>query len=137
MDDKKEISIASLYFEGRADSWFLTYQDGKGLVDWNALVEVICDRFELVGQENYVGSFNKLIQVGTVDEYFEQFEELQALMVSKNKQFSEEYFVLSFLSGLKDELKASIQMFQPTNLSNALYLARMQEVALDAQVVTG
>ncbi|KAF9609461.1 hypothetical protein IFM89_016460 [Coptis chinensis] len=44
-----------------------TYSRQKISNDWN-------DH----GQENYVGSFNKLIQVGTIDEYFEHFEELQA-----------------------------------------------------------
>lgn len=39
--------------------------------------------------------------MGNVVEYEDKFEELRALVVSKNKGFSEEYFDSSFMSGLK------------------------------------
>ncbi|XP_026410722.1 uncharacterized protein LOC113305945 [Papaver somniferum] len=83
-----------------------------------------------LGHDDIVGELNKLIQVGTVLEYQEVFEELKALMLAKNKHLTEEYFTSSFISGLKDELRIAVQMFSPTTLDKAIYLARMQEVLL-------
>ncbi|XP_026384181.1 uncharacterized protein LOC113279725 [Papaver somniferum] len=47
-----------------------------------------------------------------------------------NPTLSEEYFVMSFLSGLKDEIGKSISMFHPKTLADAFSLARLQEQKL-------
>ncbi|KAF9606470.1 hypothetical protein IFM89_025444 [Coptis chinensis] len=133
MEESTKVKVASLYLEGRADSWFLEYQEGREIIEWTELTEQIYKRFEEVGQDNYVGNFNKLVQTDTIEEYYECFETLKAIMVSKNKELTEENFVLSFLSGLEDEIRTSVQMFKPTNLHHAWYLAKMQESTLEAQ----
>lgn len=55
------------------------------------------------------------------------FEELNSYMISKNPTLSDEYFVMIFLSGLKDEIKTLMEMFQPNTLKQASYLARLQK----------
>lgn len=52
-----------------------------------------------------------LTQIGSVDDYFTQFEELKSYMTAKNPTLYDEYFVLSFLSCLKDDLRSPVQMF--------------------------
>ncbi|XP_026383767.1 uncharacterized protein LOC113279283 [Papaver somniferum] len=64
-------------------------------------------RFENPIEENFVGSFNKLIQRSSVDDYYEEFESLKALMLNMNPSLTETYFVMSFLSGLKEEMYSS------------------------------
>ncbi|XP_026450846.1 uncharacterized protein LOC113350969 [Papaver somniferum] len=91
------------------------------------LEDGVCARFENPMDDNFIGSFNKLCQVTTVEEYFEQFESLKALMLSSNPHLNEQYFVMSFISGLKDEIKNSVLMFHPPTLLQAFSLARMQE----------
>ncbi|KAL5710528.1 hypothetical protein ACHQM5_021078 [Ranunculus cassubicifolius] len=128
MDDLQKVSVASLYLEGRADSCFMDYQSSRNVVSWEDFVTDVCDRFEDIHKSNYIGHFNKLIQTGSVEDYFTQFEDLKSFMTSKNPSFTDEYFVLSFLSGLKEEIRIAVQMFQPSTLNQAFYLAKLQEI---------
>jgi len=60
-----------------------------------------------------VEEFNKLRQGGSVQAYQQRFEELKALMLISNPTFSKEYFVSSFISGLNEEIRPTVKMFQP------------------------
>lgn len=75
-----------------------------------------------------MGELSKLKQVTFVKAYQEKFEEL----ANKTKGLTEEFFISCFLSGLKDEIKAGVQMFQPTTITQAIGLARLQEESIEA-----
>lgn len=62
------------------------YHECKDYLTWEEFIAYLCVRFQDLGHDNVVGEFNKLQYVGTVLEYQEQFEQLKALMVMKNKQ---------------------------------------------------
>ncbi|XP_026433888.1 uncharacterized protein LOC113331395 [Papaver somniferum] len=126
-EENQKVSVASIFLEGKADKWFLNFQIGKPFLSWRELADGVCARFENPVDDNFIGSFNKLCQVTTVEEYFEQFESLKALMLSSNPHLNEQYFVMSFISGLKTEIKNSVLMFQPPTLLQAFSLSRMQE----------
>ncbi|XP_026457854.1 uncharacterized protein LOC113358474 [Papaver somniferum] len=117
--------------EGKEDVWFQDYQIGKPLILWEDFLRDICNRFQELGHDGIVGEFNKLHQIGTVLEYQEIFEELKALILAKYPHLTEEYFTSSFISGLKEELRLHVQMFSPKTLSNAVYIARMQEALIE------
>lgn len=59
------------------------------------------------------------------------FESLKSLAIARNKHLSEQYFVDSFMSGLKDEIRMTVQMFGPKILTHDFSLAKLQEAALD------
>lgn len=44
--------------------------------------------------------------------------------MQKNKGFNEEYFLSSFISGLKESIKVDVRMFRPLTLSDAMFLAK-------------
>ena len=69
--------------------------------------------------------FNKLRQSSKVEEYKEKFEELKTLMIIRNQHLDEEYFVSSFISGLKEEIKTMIRMLKLATLSEAFELAAL------------
>ena len=94
-------------------------------------MEHLCTRFAYAAHENVIGDFNKLCQGSTIGAYQERFESLKSLVLAKNKHLTEQYFVDSFLSGLKDEIKITVQMFGPKTLSHAFSLAKLQEAALE------
>ncbi|XP_026420039.1 uncharacterized protein LOC113316020 [Papaver somniferum] len=124
---------ASIHFDGKADSWFLDYQEGKTFLDWDKFIHDVCLRFEDVAYDNYVGSFNKLSQTSTLEEYFERYESLKAVMKAKHKDLFEDYYTLSFISGLKEEIRNPVQMFKPSSDTDAFYLARMQQASVEFQ----
>lgn len=84
-------------------------------------------RFENPEHRDVQELFNKLKQVITVANYEDRFEELRAQVVHRNKGLDEDYFVSSFLSGLKEHIKASVQMFRPQTLCDAVFLAKQEQ----------
>ncbi|XP_026378573.1 uncharacterized protein LOC113273013 [Papaver somniferum] len=106
-EEHLKVNIASIYLEGKAEKWFLNFQVNRPRITWSDLSFHICARFENPIEENFVGGFNKLIQSSTVHDYYEEFESLKALMLNMNPTLTESYFIMSFLSGLKEEIGKS------------------------------
>ncbi|XP_026452244.1 uncharacterized protein LOC113352661 [Papaver somniferum] len=130
MEETQKTDFASMYMDGRTDSWFIDYCSGKTSAPWYGFSNHLCRRFEDLANNNYVGCFNKLTQITNVEEYFQIFEQLKALMISKNPSLDEEYFIVSFISGLKPEISNSVRLHNPTSLSQDFFLARLQEKTL-------
>lgn len=131
MNDEQNVHMATLYLEGKSYVWFQDYQTGKGILYWEDFIIDVCTRFQDLGHDNFIREFNKLDQTTRVLEYQERFEELKALMLAKNPSLSEEYFIQSFISGLKEDIRLVVQMFDPNTLQQAIFLARRQECILD------
>lgn len=79
-----------------------------------------------------IGEFNKLKQMGSVDEYIQKFEELKSYMTQRNRHLDEDYFVKSFISGLKEDVRVMVEMLLPNTLNQAIFMARKQEVQLES-----
>jgi len=45
---------------------------------------------------------------------------------------TEQYFVSTFISGLKDELRPTVKLMQPATIKQAAEKARLQELAMEA-----
>ena len=88
---------------------------------------MLCERFSGKGSLDIVEEFNKLQQKGTVEEYEEKFEELKTLMLTRNPKLDKSYFVSSFVSGLKNEIKPMVKMFKLYTLTKAFEVAKLQE----------
>ncbi|XP_026442759.1 uncharacterized protein LOC113342415 [Papaver somniferum] len=127
IDESRRVDIAAIYLDGKADKWFLNFQVGQTRITWFEFAHGICIRFENPMEENFIGSFNKLVQINFVEEYFEEFESLKALMLANNPSLTKHYFIMSFISGLKEELRNSVAMFYPKSLATTFSLARMEE----------
>ncbi|KAL5709880.1 hypothetical protein ACHQM5_020511 [Ranunculus cassubicifolius] len=130
--DLQRSLFASLHFKGRAETWFQTESSVFERMSWNEFQERIRARFDEEVYENVVGEFSKLIQTGSLQEYLDKFEALQPLVLLKNKGLSESFFIDSFISGLKDEIRHTVQMFQPNNFTQAVSIARLQEATLES-----
>lgn len=125
MDEERRVMMASLYLEGEADVWYRDYQEGREMISWDVFSRDITSMFQELGHDDVVGEFNKLSQVGNAVEYQVLFEELNALMITKKRYLTEEYFTSSFISGLDKDLRIGVQMFSPTSLQQAIHLAKM------------
>ena len=96
VEDSRKMKLAGLHFEGRASIWFRFYQASKGLVAWKLFKVDVIAKFENPEGKDVQELFNKLKQTSLVAEYEDKFEELRAMVLHKNKGFTEEYFVSSF-----------------------------------------
>lgn len=97
----------------------MDYIEGNEFMRWNVFAAMVLDRFMEEEGENLIGDFNKLKQEGTVEEYRSRFEALKAFMIQGNKALIEDYFIKSFLSGLKDELRSMVMMMKPQTMGQA------------------
>lgn len=94
---------------------------------WKIFVNDVVTRFENPETRDVQDLFNKLRQMTTVPDYDDKFEELRYLVVQKNKGLSEDYFISSFISGLKDHIKTAVRMFRPQTFNDAVFLAKQEE----------
>ncbi|XP_026378323.1 uncharacterized protein LOC113272740 [Papaver somniferum] len=129
--EDERVDMAAIHFDSAVDSWFLNYQHGKEFISW--VKHDLCARFEDVAQDNYVGSVNKLVQTFTVEDYYDLWEHYKSFMIANNPYLPESFYTLSFISGLKEEIRTVVQMFKPENTATTFYLARLQQAYLHHQ----
>ncbi|KAK6127658.1 hypothetical protein DH2020_038574 [Rehmannia glutinosa] len=131
--DSQKVTLASMHFEGKAAQWYQNFNTHQLEMTWAQFLEVVSSRFEELRETKIIGEFNKLKHTGSYTDYVERFEELQACMRMMNKgEYSEEYFMASFLSGLSEESQAFINMFEPTTLQQTIELGRKQLCTMEA-----
>ncbi|CAH9132841.1 unnamed protein product [Cuscuta epithymum] len=130
MSDFEKITLVGLYVEGNVENWYMDRIVGKESMGWDAFVILFLDRFSK--ENDVIGEFNKLRQKGAVEEYIDKFSELKSFMLQRNKYLDEYYFLKSFLSGLKEEIRHMVEIVDPENLDQAFMIAKKQESLLEA-----
>ena len=85
----------------------------------------VCNRFKEELGNKVVEDFHRLQQWGSVDDYLEKFEELKSLMLQKTPVLPDDYFIASFIAGLKPHLKAFVKALNPLTLDDAIQFARL------------
>ncbi|GMI90521.1 hypothetical protein HRI_002721400 [Hibiscus trionum] len=130
---EQRIDLATMHLEGKAETWFDSYILQKHRISWHEFTANLCHRFSDREYMDVIDEFNKLIQKGTVEEYQDKFEELKPYIIQQNPYQEESYFVSSFLSGLKEELRHRVKTGRPTSLAEAYRLARLHELALEVE----
>jgi hypothetical protein len=125
------VEMVSYYLEGKADVWFegLVWENDSW-IDWEEFAQTLCKRFG--NREDSVEEFNKLIQDRSVDDYIERFEELRSLMNALNPSLTESYYISSFISGLKEDIKSMLKILKPSNVLMAFEQATWQEESNNA-----
>lgn len=131
MEERAKVHHAGYYMIDVADTWFMEYVEGKDGIDWQEFCRMILQRFLCPGSEDVVIEFTKLTQSQDVNSYQERFDELKSLVRVKNPNLSEEFLTSCFLRGLKEELRVPVQLFKPTELTQAINTAKMLESTLD------
>ena len=90
---------------------------------------MIGDRFNEISSYEVIGHFHNLKQQGSVQDYVEKFEDLMGQVKRTNPSLPDEYFVSSFISGLKEYIQHHLQCYKPGNLTEAFCFARRLEQA--------
>ncbi|XP_071926216.1 uncharacterized protein [Coffea arabica] len=122
-----KVEIIEMYLDEKADKWFRGIKLEKPGLSWTEFGDLLCKRFTDSICKDVVEEFNKLQQDGSVEEYQEKFEELKSLMLIKNRNLDENYFISSFISGLYEEIKPMIRMLKPDTLTETFELSQWQE----------
>ncbi|KAK9690943.1 hypothetical protein RND81_09G165300 [Saponaria officinalis] len=128
--DNQRVDLASMYMVGRAESWFNSYIVVRQNVLWDEFIVDLCARFKEEIAGNVVEEFNKLHQTNSIDDYLDAFENLRGLMLQRNPLLPDQYFLDSFIGGLKPAVKPFVRAFKPQTLASAVEYARLQEELL-------
>lgn len=131
--DRKRSAIAAMHLSGVPRSWYKSYMlshpEGS---TWQQFAQAFLSRFGELDTELVFDKFKRLQQEGSVESYFDDFEKLRGQLLSKIPSLTNEYFLENFIGGLQLEIKSMIRLLEPSNLEQALKLARFYEQSLPA-----
>ena len=125
--NEDRVKIVVLYISGKAEYWWHGTGCNANILPWHQLCRMIGDRFNETSSYEAIGQFHNLKQTRTVSEYVDKFEEFMGLVKRNNPSLPEDYFINSFVSGLKDHIQHHLQCHKPTNLTNAYWFAKRLE----------
>uniref|UniRef100_A0A3Q7FBT5 Retrotransposon gag domain-containing protein n=1 Tax=Solanum lycopersicum TaxID=4081 RepID=A0A3Q7FBT5_SOLLC len=114
--NEQRIEIVALYLTDVAEVWYQSMVLSRGIPNWIEFKEDLISRFGEIVVSDVVEEFNKLQQIGTVDEFIWRFEDLKARMLIRNPE----------------EIRFEVKMFKPRTLKEAVEKARMKEMAIEA-----
>jgi len=114
--ESQPVDLAFIHLKGKAEVWFTSYVAVKKSVDWDEFIVNVCGRFKEDLGCKVVEDFSKVQQNGALDEYLEKFEELKAVMLQRTPALPDVFFVDSFISGLKPQLKPFVKALNPNTL---------------------
>jgi hypothetical protein len=109
--------------EGRALTWYNWLTDSGYTGGWEDFASALKTRFAPSVFDDPVGTFTTLKQTTTVEDFQNRFE----ILSNRIQGLSEDFKVNTFLSGLKEEIRITITMLKPKDLTTAFGLARLQE----------
>jgi hypothetical protein len=124
-----KVKWANAHIRGRAKTWLASTNVSTYLLNWHQFCELLCDRFPEAGEYESMEKFQQLRQVTTVNLYIDQFEKYMIQMKRDHSDLTDKFFLLRFLSGLKDHIKHAVKSHQPSTLRTAYLHACQQEMA--------
>jgi hypothetical protein len=121
--DEERITVASFYLDGPALAWYQwMYRNGQ-IVSWPQFLQALELRFAPTAYDDPRGKLFKLQQTSFVASYLSDFESLANRIVG----LATPDLLRCFISGLRPELRREVLAQQPTTLTQAAGLARLQE----------
>ncbi|XP_074267352.1 uncharacterized protein LOC141590682 [Silene latifolia] len=130
--DDQKVDIAGIRLSGKVGDWFNAYMAARVTVSWSSFVLDLCARFVDDVGDNVVEKFNKLHQLGSLNDYLDSFEYLKSLMIQRNPLLNDAFFLDSFIGGLKPVIKPFVKAFKPATIAEAVAFARLQEESVEA-----
>lgn len=121
--DEERITIASFYLDGPALAWYQWMYRNRQIASWDQFLKKLEIRFAPTAFDDPRGKLFKLTQSSSVTAYLTEFEALANCL----EGLSEADLLSCFISGLKIEVRREVLAQQPTTISQAAGLARLQE----------
>ena len=118
---------ASMHMDGPASKWLQVYKLRNGLGSWAEFIAAVEDQFGSYDYRDSIGDLVTLTQTGSLEDYVTAFVDLQYQVSMHNLGLDEIYFVTQFTTGLKPELRASVQSQVPSTMKKAILLATVQQ----------
>lgn len=121
------VTSASLNLVGNAAHWFQSFKQSGIWPTWQQFCEAVIEEFDVNVHRELLQSLMRLKQVGTVEEYKSQFHQLVYNIRLYEPALSDTLLVTRFIMGLKEELRAAVEMQLPATVQKAAVYAMVQE----------
>ncbi|KAL8106985.1 hypothetical protein AgCh_023694 [Apium graveolens] len=131
MDPRSKVDYDALYLEWEAGKWHQTVQETHPSLNWKMFTNLLLQHFSSNSQDNLIGKFNKLMQTHTVEAYIGQFEELRSHLLAIKKLLTEEFYVASCLSGLRQDIQQALYVYKFNTLQEVMVKDKEQEVLVN------
>ncbi|KAJ4814811.1 polyprotein [Rhynchospora pubera] len=131
--DEYKTRMAVMNFDEELHQWYMGLIDGPYQLQWHELVEEVMSRFKFSTDKHPVDEFKRIHQVGKVEEYIKRFDKARIKLKKHNPVLNEEFFIAGFISGLKEELKTTMELFEVTRLTQAFNHAIKVEANYEVQ----
>lgn len=125
----QRVEIAVLYLVDRAEIWWAGSGINMDSLSWHQFCMMIGKRFSDYSVYDVVASFHSVKQHSSVSSYIDKFEEAMALVRRDNPHLPEEYYIRSFVAGLREYIQSHSQLQNPLTLSDAYWVAKRLEQA--------
>jgi hypothetical protein len=99
------VPLATLHCHGMAQTWWISLQTPANFLHWAQFCNMVFCKFSSHNPHSSLEHFHHLRQSSSVNKYIQRFEELMALMQMEHPGLIEQYFISSFMAGLKDGIK--------------------------------
>jgi predicted PolB exonuclease-like 3'-5' exonuclease len=112
--DNAKVQTVIPYLVGETREWYRYFKLNNYISYWSEFKDELLDRFnpEL---KDPIDEFKKIHQKGKVDDYIKNYEHVKVRVLAK-QYVEEEYYLLGFLSGLKEEISDAILLYNPSTL---------------------
>ncbi|KAM6583243.1 hypothetical protein CsatB_010245 [Cannabis sativa] len=117
------LAMVPFHLEGISSTWFQWMEKGGGFPDWESFLRASRLRFGVSIYDDPLGRIAKLVQTGSVANFWNEFETL----MTQISGVSEQYFLNFFVWGLKNEIRRELLLARPVDLADAMAKAQLFE----------
>ena len=118
-----QIQLTQICMEGMPWHWFKMLKKEDPNLDWEKFKSALFDRYGNQQSGNLFLQLKMLRQVGSVDEFVEEFE----MLASQVSGITDEQYMGLFMGGLKEDIRLEVQTLEPQNRYKAVSMARNVE----------
>ncbi|KAJ3698219.1 hypothetical protein LUZ61_001924 [Rhynchospora tenuis] len=133
VDDSYKTRLAVMHFSPKIKEWYKGINKWDYPLPWSVLVEKLFNRFKGGRKQHPIEEFKRCHQVSKVEEYVKQFERIKSRVLQVTGAFSEEDFMVGFVSGLREDIRGMVKLLKPPTLIDAYEYALQYEETQDSQ----
>lgn len=126
-----KVSAATMYMSNRAAHWYQAFMVSNGWHNWEQFKEAVVTEFEGNIQRDKMRELLILKQTSSVEEYRRKFDEIVYQLRLYDHNIGGLMLVTRFVLGLKEDLRAAVELQMPTSVAMAATLAGVQEGVLE------
>lgn len=108
--------MAMIHFKGEAMNWYKSCINNIEFKSWEQLLAAVNAHFSEEKEEDVIDALNKIQQLGRVEDYIKKLISLKARVMHINPYFPDSYYISSFISGLRPDLKQWVKIHKPSYL---------------------